>query len=133
MPRSPRSARPPFRSRRPLSIVVRFAAGRADRRFDWRPSSAGPVILDVPAPIQAAATPHPDAALGRDWLDDEWQRLWAAAPGEIRYHFSRILHRLAVPQVVLYDNLLPQIERRVEALLALHARRVIGDPPGGGK
>lgn len=134
MARSPRTAHSQRPTKRPSSTVARSAAGLAGRRSDWRPSSAAPVITwDVPAGIPAAATLHPGVASGRDWLDDEWWRLWAAAPEEVRYHFSRILNRLAVPRVILHDNLLPGVERRVEALLALHARRLAGDPPGGGK
>lgn len=134
MSRSPRTAHPQRQTRRPPSTAALSAAGFAGRRSAWKLSSAAPVITrDVPAGIPAAATLHPDAALGRDWLDDEWRRLWAAAPEEVRDHFNRILNRLAMPQVALYDNLLPHVERRVEALLALHARRLAADPPGGDK
>lgn len=132
MSRSSRSANLPRSARRYAKFNAPTAAGLAVVRFDLRPTSAAAVTSDVPVPIAEDVTPRPGAASGRETLDAEWLRAWDTAPEAVRYAFETCLRRSWAPRPILFDNLLPGVERRVEALLALHARR-LGPPSRGGK
>lgn len=132
MSRSSRSANLPRSARRYAKFNAPTAADPAVLRFDLRPTGAEAVTSGAPAPIAADVTPSQDAASGREALDAEWQHVWDTAPEAVRYAFETSLRRLWAPRPILFDNLLPGVERRVEALLALHARR-LGPPSRGGK
>ncbi len=133
MPRSPRSTRPYPRSKHQSTSAARSVAGPADRRSGWSPTGAEGATPDAPAPIAEGTTRPQDAVSGPEGLDAEWRRLWEAAPESVRWAFAKCLNRLAMPRPILYDNFTPVVERRVDAMLTLYARRLLENTPRGGR
>ena len=132
MPRSQSSADPHRSVTRQPTPIAQSAADLAGRRCASIPSSAAAVTSAAPAPTVEDVTLSRGAASGHEDLEAEWLRLWDAAPDSVRFAFARFVNRLAMPRPIAYDNLLPGVERRVEALDALYDR-LISLPSGGGK